>query len=97
VTDVSKTYRRGEIDIPVLRDINLDVADADFVSLMGPSGSGKTTLLNIIGGIDTPTSGRVVMAGVDIAALDDGSLAAWRTANVGFVFPGECRTPAPAG
>lgn len=86
VKDVTKSYKRGDLDVPVLREINLDVSDGEFVSLMGPSGSGKTTLLNIIGGIDTPTSGRVLMTGIDIAALDDAGLAAWRTANVGFVF-----------
>ncbi len=86
VQQVSKTYSHGEQEVSVLKDINLDVAAGDYVSLMGPSGSGKTTLLNIIGGIDSPTSGRVLMGGADISALNDAGLAAWRTSNVGFVF-----------
>ncbi len=86
VQAVSKTYRRGDQDVEVLSQIDLEVPAGDFVSLMGPSGSGKTTLLNIIGGIDSPTSGRVVVAGTDIARLDDAALSKWRTANVGVVF-----------
>jgi putative ABC transport system ATP-binding protein len=86
VQEVSKTYARGDHEVRVLTNITLDVGPGDFVSLMGPSGSGKTTLLNIAGGIDSPTSGRVIMDGTDIAELDDGALARWRTANVGFVF-----------
>ncbi len=86
VRQVTKTYKRADLEVHVLRDISLEVAAGDYVSLMGPSGSGKTTLLNIIGGIDSPTSGRVLMEATDIAGLDDADLAAWRTANVGFVF-----------
>jgi putative ABC transport system ATP-binding protein len=72
--------------IPVLLDINLDVMDGDFVALMGPSGSGKSTLLNLIAGIDKPTAGQILVAGVDIAQLTDSELAAWRAAHVGFIF-----------
>ena len=86
VTGLSKAYRRGGQVIPVLVDINLEVRRADFVALMGPSGSGKSTLLNLIAGIDTPSSGRIVIAGVDIATLGEGELADWRAANVGFIF-----------
>jgi putative ABC transport system ATP-binding protein len=86
VRGVSKTYRRGDQDVNVLSQIDLEVEAGDFVSLMGPSGSGKTTLLNIIGGLDTPTAGRVFVAGTDIAQLDDAGLSRWRTTNVGFVF-----------
>ncbi len=86
VQGVSKTYRRGDEDVKVLGHVDLEVAAGDFVCLMGPSGSGKTTLLNIIGGLDTPTSGSVTVDGTDIATLDDRGLASWRTANVGFVF-----------
>src|SRR6266542_4556092 len=86
VRDLSKTYKRGDHEVNVLSNINLDVDDGDYVSLMGPSGSGKTTLLNIVGGIDSATSGAVLMDGTNIAELDDDGLAAWRTANVGFVF-----------
>src|SRR3569833_585432 len=64
---LSKYYVRGDQVIPVLVDINLDVAEGDFIALMGPSGSGKSTLLNLIAGIDKPTSGELHVAGVDIA------------------------------
>jgi putative ABC transport system ATP-binding protein len=86
ITGLSKVYRRADQAIPVLLDINLEVARADFVALMGPSGSGKSTLLNLIAGIDTPTSGRIEIGGVDIATLGEGGLADWRAANVGFIF-----------
>ena len=83
---LSKYYTRGDQVIPVLVDINLDVRAGDFVALMGPSGSGKSTLLNLIAGIDKPSSGQLLIAGVDIASLSDADLAAWRAANVGFIF-----------
>ncbi len=86
VRDVAKTYQRAGQPVRVLNAINLEVPRGDYLALMGPSGSGKTTLLNIIGGLDTPTSGSVTVDGTDIAALDDRGLASWRTANVGFVF-----------
>ncbi|MGH8850900.1 MAG: ABC transporter ATP-binding protein [Casimicrobiaceae bacterium] len=83
---LTKYYRRGGEIIPVLVDINLDVALGDHVALMGPSGSGKTTLLNLIAGIDKPNGGTIEVAGVDIARLSEGDLARWRSAHVGFVF-----------
>ena len=83
---LSKYYVRGDQIIPVLVDINLEVYTSDFVALMGPSGSGKSTLLNLIAGIDKPSSGELRIAGVDIAQLADADLAAWRAANVGFIF-----------
>jgi putative ABC transport system ATP-binding protein len=83
---LSKYYVRGDQVIPVLVDINLIVPDGDYVALMGPSGSGKSTLLNLIAGIDKPSSGEMRVAGVDIAQLSEGELAAWRAANVGFIF-----------
>ncbi len=86
VREVSKIYRRGDLDVQALSEIDLDLGAGDFVSLMGPSGSGKTTLLNIVGGLDSPTSGHVLMDGTDIAELDDAALSSWRTSNVGFVF-----------
>jgi len=81
-----KRYIRGGQVIPVLVDINLDVAQGDFVALMGPSGSGKSTLLNLIAGIDKPSAGTILVAGVDIAQLDDSELAVWRASHVGFIF-----------
>ena len=86
IRSLSKTYRRGEQDIPVLVDINLDIPRGDFVALMGPSGSGKSTLLNLIAGIDKPTAGTIVVDGVDIAQLSEGQLARWRSTQVGFIF-----------
>ncbi len=83
---LSKTYRRGEQEIPVLLDIELEVMAGDFVALMGPSGSGKSTLLNLIAGIDKPTTGTIEVGGIDIATLGEGALADWRAEHVGFIF-----------
>ncbi len=86
IQHLSKGYVRGGQAIPVLLDIELEVAQGDFVALMGPSGSGKSTLLNLIAGIDKPSSGTIEIGGVDIARLSEGELADWRAANVGFIF-----------
>ena len=86
VCDVAKVYQRGGQNVRVLNSVSLDVPRGDFVALMGPSGSGKTTLLNIIGGLDSPTSGNVIVDGTNIAELSDRGLAAWRSSNIGFVF-----------
>jgi putative ABC transport system ATP-binding protein len=86
IRGLTKYYTRGEQIIPVLVDINIDVMHGDYIALMGPSGSGKSTLLNLIAGIDKPSSGEIRVAGVDIARMSDGDLAAWRAANVGFIF-----------
>src|SRR6266403_2275776 len=83
---VAKSYLRGKQSIEVLQDLNLDIAKGDFVALMGPSGSGKTTLLNLIGGLDTPTSGEITVAGQRLDQLRSGALARWRSTHVGFVF-----------
>jgi putative ABC transport system ATP-binding protein len=83
---VTKTYQRGGEKIEVLHGIDLDIAGGDFVALMGPSGSGKTTLLNLIGGLDTPTAGSIVVDGQRIDQLGSGDLSRWRAAHVGFVF-----------
>ncbi|KFB69834.1 ABC transporter ATP-binding protein [Candidatus Accumulibacter vicinus] len=86
IRGLSKGYRRGGQVIPVLLDLDMDVATGEFVALMGPSGSGKSTLLNLIAGIDKPSAGTIEIGGVDIAELSEGELADWRAANVGFVF-----------
>jgi len=86
IRKLTKYYVRGGQIIPVLVDLDLDVALGDFVALMGPSGSGKSTLLNLIAGIDKPSLGTIKVGGVDIAGLSDADLAAWRATNVGFIF-----------
>ena len=86
VTSVRKIYRRDMQEILVLDGLSLDIASGDFVGLMGPSGSGKTTLLNLIGGIDRPTSGRLMVGGTDISRLRGRGLARWRSQNIGFIF-----------
>jgi putative ABC transport system ATP-binding protein len=86
IRGVTKVYRRGRERIEALHGVDLDIAEGDFVALMGPSGSGKTTLLNLIGGLDTPTSGSILVQGRRIDRLSGGELAAWRAAHVGFVF-----------
>ena len=86
IRHLSKGYVRGGQAIPVLLDIQLDVAQGEFIALMGPSGSGKSTLLNLIAGIDKPSAGTIEIGGVDIARLSEGELADWRAANVGFIF-----------
>ena len=84
--NLSKSYRRGDQIVPVLRDITLDIPEGDFIALMGPSGSGKSTLLNLIAGIDKPDSGSLTVGGVEITALGESELADFRAANVGFIF-----------
>jgi putative ABC transport system ATP-binding protein len=86
VENVEKIFHRGSEDIHVLADLHLQVPAGEFLALMGPSGSGKTTLLNLIGGLDRPTKGSVVVAGERIDQLSDRTLAAWRARHVGFVF-----------
>jgi len=83
---VSKSYVRGKQEVPVLQNLDLDIAKGDFLALMGPSGSGKTTLLNLVGGLDRPTAGSVTVDGVRIDQLSSGQLAQWRSRHVGFVF-----------
>ena len=86
IQNLFKSYRRDSLEIPVLRDISLTIPKGAFLAFMGPSGSGKTTLLNLIAGIDKPTSGKIIVAGTDVAALDETDLARWRSVHIGFIF-----------
>ena len=86
VEGLQKRYTSGGRPLPVLRSINLEVAQESFVSVVGPSGSGKTTLLGLLAGLDEPTAGRVYLDGVDIFGLTEDGRAEFRSRNVGFVF-----------
>jgi len=86
IRGVSKRYTRGKQTVEVLQKLNLDIAQGDFLALMGPSGSGKTTLLNLIGGLDKPSDGEVMVDGKRIDTLSADDLAKWRARHVGFVF-----------
>jgi len=83
---VSKSYRLDEVRVPVLAGIDLLIRPGQFTVLLGPSGSGKTTLLNLIGCIDRPDTGQVVVAGQDVGGLDDDALADFRARHIGFIF-----------
>jgi putative ABC transport system ATP-binding protein len=83
---LDKTYRRGGEEIHVLRNLNLDVEQGDFVAFMGPSGSGKSTLLNLLGGLDVPSKGSITVAGDELTRMSGGKLTEWRARHVGFIF-----------
>ena len=84
--DVTKSYRRDQIEIPVLDGVTITVDGGDFLGLMGPSGSGKSTLLNLLAGIDRPTRGSVRIGDVEISSLSERTLAGWRARHIGFIF-----------
>jgi len=86
VQNISKSYWRDSMEIPVLQNISFDVPEGEFVGLMGPSGSGKTTLLNLIAGIDRPSQGAIIVSSTDVTRLNESQLAKWRAHNIGFVF-----------
>ena len=86
VRGLDKKYQRGSEEIHVLQGLNLDVDAGDFVAFMGPSGSGKTTLLNLLGGLDLPTAGTIMVAGDEITHLSGRKLTEWRARHVGFIF-----------
>ena len=83
---VSKVYRVGEENFSALNDVSLEVSKGAFMSFVGPSGSGKTTLLNLIGGLDRPTTGKVLFKGTDLENMSRDKLAAYRRENIGFIF-----------
>ncbi|MGE0042007.1 MAG: ABC transporter ATP-binding protein [Vicinamibacterales bacterium] len=86
IAGVHKYFARGSERIDVLKGVNLDIPQGEFLALMGPSGSGKTTLLNLMGGLDRPSAGSVSIAGTDIATLSGSQLSRWRAHHIGFVF-----------
>ncbi|MEL6428337.1 MAG: ABC transporter ATP-binding protein [Planctomycetota bacterium] len=88
LVQVTKTYTRAGETVRVLDGLDLRMEGGRYYALMGPSGSGKTTLLNLVGGLDRPDSGKVVVAGEDLAGLSRAALSDWRGGNVGFVFQG---------
>ena len=86
VAGIEKSYRLGRVSVPALRDVSLEVGRGEFLALAGPSGSGKTTLLNLIGCIDKPDAGRIVIDGSDVTAIPLHRLALLRRETIGFVF-----------
>ena len=86
VTNVTKSFRLGKIDVEALKGIDLTISKGNYISIMGPSGSGKSTLFNMIGGLDKPSSGKVYIDEVDIAQLDAYELAWLRCRKIGYIF-----------
>lgn len=86
IEDLSKVYQLGQIEVPALKNISLNIAENEYVSIMGPSGSGKSTLMNIIGCLDVLTNGRYILNNQDVSNLLDDQLAAIRNKEIGFVF-----------
>ena len=86
VQNLCKTYGKGEVKVEALKDVSFSVSKGEFVSIVGPSGSGKSTLLNMLGGLDNPTSGKVIIDGRDIFSMKEEEMAVFRRRNIGFVF-----------
>ena len=86
ITDITKTYDDGKVQVKAVRGVSLQIEKGEFTAIVGPSGSGKTTLLNVIGGLDTPTTGKVLIGEQDISQLSDNELIDFRLHHIGFVF-----------
>lgn len=86
IKDVKKIYQLGAVEVPALKGVDLGIEPNEYVAIMGPSGSGKSTLMNILGCLDTPTSGRYLFSGEDVSRMDDDQLATIRNKKIGFVF-----------
>jgi ABC-type antimicrobial peptide transport system, ATPase component len=86
ITDLTKSYVMGDNEVVALKDVNLKIAQNEYVAIMGPSGSGKSTFMNILGCLDTPTSGHYLFNGEDVSNLDDDALSAMRNREIGFIF-----------
>ena len=83
---VSRVYQRGKERVDVLHELDIEIEKGDFLALMGPSGSGKTTLLNLLGGLDKPTAGKVMVGNSELSAMSNSQLSKWRASHVGFIF-----------
>jgi len=86
IENLCKTYYLGALELPALRDLNLQIKQGEYIAIMGPSGSGKSTLLNLLGCLDRPTSGRYMLGDSDVSKLDDNELSAIRGSRIGFIF-----------
>lgn len=86
IVNLCKTYGKGETKVDALKNVSFDVDQGEFVAIVGPSGSGKSTLMHILGGVDVPTSGQVVISGTDISGLDESNLAIFRRRQIGLIY-----------
>jgi len=83
---VSKVYQMGQVQVVALRDVSLEIEAGEFIVFLGPSGSGKTTLLNMIGGLDSPSSGEIIVESIEVSKLNSGQLTSYRRNHIGFIF-----------